>query len=194
MEVIFFQWFFIEIYPSKIIAKLGPARFLSFNLVVYVILFISTLSEFIPKLNFKKFYYYEKKKNNKYFNLNSTIASLFILILITSTTHDKNNISGLNLTKNSKYEIEYNNNKLELLENLKSINSNTIFNSFLPGITISIRSLNGQNIYYDQVFPFNEKYIKTWDKRRKENKILEKVLNINPEEFVRLSYDNKIDI
>ena len=33
---IFFQWFFIEIYPSKIIAKLGPARFLSFNLVAII--------------------------------------------------------------------------------------------------------------------------------------------------------------
>lgn len=183
-----FQFFFTEIYPVKIFAKLGLSRLNIYSIIflklIFILFFQEYLNNFLKKIIQNPFFLKIKILIEKiYIKKIFIFIIIVIFILMNSLILSKDIFLNINeeLTLSNKLKNLNNNDKSKIVQFSENINN-------FINKTTTIRILSEYNIYSDNVFPFNENYILEWYKRR-----METVSFKEDEDYMCYLYNNNID-
>lgn len=175
---IFFQYFFIDIFPVKLIAYIGPSRFTTFGYWMLVVLWSIMISDFIngttvnfPSLGLRKFAI--------------IISSLFLtgLIYLDNPNEDRY------LKRKDYYDF------------ISKTPKNAVFQTYSSQLAVDLRIVGNRAVMIGKEFPFTEKYIKEyferhsliWGTSKSKNKDVKFYRNLKPEDFRRISKKFQLD-
>lgn len=160
-----FQFIFIEIIPTKIFGKLGISRINIFSQMLIILTLCLAFQNFINNLFNKIIHSYFFKKINKLFE-KIIFEKIYIIFMFLCLVFLLFNIFTKDIYLNIKEEFalsnelkKLKNDKKNILQFSESINNNL-------NLTSTIRLLSNYNVYSDNFFAFNEKYIIEWYDRR----------------------------
>lgn len=138
-----FQYIFIDIFPSKVIAYIGPVRFTQFTYWMIVILWSIMLSRlwFLDKLNFN-------------FNFKKSYLLIWGGYII----------MGINLIDSPKDNLILKDK--EMYQFIKSTNMDSVFASNHGKHVLDIPNIGQRAVFSGNGFPFNESHFKEYQNRK----------------------------
>jgi hypothetical protein len=195
--VLFSQWFFIYVFPSKIISTLSPIRYVPYFYWTISIIWVLFFSLIFSKIsfNFSKIFLIILKLKN-YFNFKTLTPFFLILFIFISNT----------IIDNPRQDIYQKNNKL--YDFIKSTNLNSVFISGDFYLNNNIPLIGNRSVFVGNGFPFNEDYFQEFELRDQlvfgpiqfnskiKNDIILRAYNFNtkrPSDFKKMSKIRKLD-
>jgi len=161
------QYFFVYIFPNKMIIELGPVRFSQFFYWLCAILWIIILS-----------------KQKLFRNISSIKFQFFYIFIVSIVTLY---ILGIFLLDNYRQDCIKEPDQ-EVLDFVKTTKQDSVFYSPNNTLNINIRNFTGRSLYITHEFPFNENFFIEFSRRRSE------VVNAkNLQDFVRVSNEKRLD-
>jgi len=185
--VVAMQYVFIDVYPSKILASIGPVRFTQF---AYWMIVISWLIMFSNNLVLNKIYFNLKLK--------------FIYLLMV-TCYIVIGVLNIDSPKESIYQQDK-----ELYTFISGTNEDCVFAAYYSNYRFNIPNIAKRAVFVGNGFPFNESYFVEYQQRnellygnRKQidnfkgewvgEKMSKFYRQIKPNEFLRMSNKYKLD-
>lgn len=185
--IVLLQYIFIDIFPNKIIASIGPVRFSQFIYYMIVLSWILMFSNltFLNKFNFE-------------FRYPKILISLLISFIF----------SGIILIDNPKKNIISNN--IDLYHFLEFTPKNAVFGVFFGEYMVDIPNIGHRAVFIGNGFPFNESFFLEFQRKtnllygsRKARdsmggswegeKSANFYRNLKPNDFIKISKNYRLD-